>query len=496
MPDEAATSRWWGWETWVAILATLASAGLAVTTRIPLGWPGEWVWNRVAFPSWERFVSPAFAISLFFAVAYFGSRVISKASRTLALLLLGLLLASGGLLQWAWLETPPPPRGPERYAAALYYPGPSGYLLEARGIVDSRQFLSDFPSWIAKQDSFHIGTHPPGLFLINRWLLNLFEVSPGLGQWLLRSSPERVTRGLAALGKANLDGPTKAAIVAWPWISLAATLIAAAAVFGIGQMLVGPEAGWLAAGFWLVAPGPVLFLPTADTLYPALAALATLLGLIASRRRSLLLGIAAGIVCFAGLLATLAFLVVGFLIAGAMGLELARSGVGTSWTGFRPALGLFLGVAMGIAFLALGWGVNIVEIWRINLGKHAGFYVAMPRTYGVWVWFNLAEFAISVGPAPATLALIAGVRGLKKVWVSPASAFASMTALTILALDASGRNLSEVGRLWLLLGPMTCAAAALDAPRRQGRWRALLAQAIVTTIWMAAVEPLLPVAVE
>ena len=70
--------------------------------------------------------------------------------------------------------------GLAKWAFALHSSGSSGYYSVARRQArDPWRFLEAYPDWIAHQDALHIGTHPPGLFLVARALQAAMEAHPG-----------------------------------------------------------------------------------------------------------------------------------------------------------------------------------------------------------------------------------------------------------------------------------------------------------------------------
>ena len=209
-----------------------------------------------------------------------------------------------------------------------------------------------------------------------------------------------------------------------------------------------------AASLWPIAPSPILFHPTADTVFPLLATGALALVASGGRIRAGLAGVALGI----GMQFTLAFLPVGLVVAI---VQLSRSEL--SWRSRAERV-----VATGAGFLgatALAWiisGGNPFVTWWWNQKNHARFYDDNPRSYLAWVLANPIELAVALG-LPTSIALVAGL-------ADRAVPRASLATLIVLALlDISGKNLSEVARLWLMFMPALGVAGAHGLQRCGGR---------------------------
>jgi hypothetical protein len=233
-------------------------------------------------------------------------------------------------------------------------------------------------------------------------------------------------------------------------------------VYALARTGSTPAGAFLAAGLWLAVPGPVLFLPLADSFF-ALPAAAGLACFAWGGRNGWLaapLGALFGGLQWVGMHCSLAFTVVG---AAAAILGVLTFAAAPREERVRVFLRL---LAVSLAALAtfggLVWwnyrahGLPLWETWLVNLRKHAGFYAQMPRSYWPWIAVNLLEFLVALGPGAAVLWLVAGSGALRDWRRRPLFWTA---AIVLLALDLSGRNLSEAGRLWLFLLPLALAAA-------------------------------------
>jgi hypothetical protein len=162
----------------------------------------------------------------------------------------------------------------------------------------------------------------------------------------------------------------------------------------------------------------------------------------------------AGLVLAVGMQFTLAFLPVGLVVAIVL-----LSDRTTPWRGRFAAV-----LATGVGFLGLtlvAWAVtraNPFVIWWWNQSNHARFYVEYPRSYRAWVVANPVELAIALGLPTSVWAGLWAWRPNRAPRVSLA------TAAVLAILTLSGRNLSEVARLWLPFMPalLLAPAAAME----------------------------------
>jgi hypothetical protein len=218
-------------------------------------------------------------------------------------------------------------------------------------------------------------------------------------------------------------------------------------------------------------------------------------GAISQSARLLSVGMA-GVFWWIGLCFSLAFLALAPIVVGAVAIQ------GSTW---RSGIRLFL--LHGGAF-ALGALVPTIWVWRelqlflpsvwgLNLENHAGFYQHMPRSYWPWTLVNLIDLAVAIGPGVLTLSLATWIirssrRRRGALWRLDLVYWG-----TILLLDASGRNLSEVARLWLFLTPFACIGAGrlLDSIPLGRAFRVVIwgFQGTCALVVASGVEPLLPI---
>jgi hypothetical protein len=466
----------------VALLAVGVKTGL-----MPLGIRGEWEWLRLgktALVSWDWLALAGLGVAAYAGFAGLGLRALAaRATGWAEARWLAALLAAAIAVQVAIPMGAAPGYDLSKWASVNYLPGSAGYFQVARqqAVRDPWRFLAEYPEWIRSQDSLHIGTHPPGLIIVQCVLLEAMERSAALADVLLDHMPPSVEAGFRAFAGQDpqpLTRAERAALYATSLLTLLACAGAVVPLYLLARAGLPAPAAWAAAALWPMAPAANLFQPVADTCYPflstsawALAAWSVpLLGAAlqtppvgrpeVSRGATcppktdgslagLLLAVFSGIVMAFGMVFTLAFLPVGLIAALIIVSDRSLSLTRRAALIFATGAG-FLVVVLG-GWLATGADPFVVWLW--NLHHHARFYDEYPRTYSLWLWANLIELAIAIG-LPVMVWLVAGLLSARTV---PWSVWATLLVLALVNL--TGRNLGEVARLWMLfMTPLLLAA--------------------------------------
>jgi hypothetical protein len=445
----------------VQVMLVLGFVSALRSGAMPLGVRGEWEWLRLpvaaATPDLLALAIGGLSVAAYAGFAALGLRFLhAQPSRFREALAVAALVVASVAVQFLTLIAAPEGYGLSKWALALYQHGSSGYYTIARKeIGDTRNFLADYPEWIRHQDALHIGTHPPGLLLVSKGLLSAMNASPETARRVVESLPSSVEAGFRAIdGFDPLPRADRAALALTGALTLLACAATVVPLYLLGRAYLSPTAAWTAAALWPLVPSAILFQPTADTAFPLISTAAIALAAHAARlpsNRGTILAFAAGLVLAFGMMFTLAFLAVGLVV----GLVLATS------PELRVLARVRLLVVTGLGFLALtflAWGItraNPFVIWWWNQHNHARFYVEYPRSYLPWVLANPIELAIGMG-LPAT---VLGLVGIPRAWKSSPASLATLTVLLILTV--TGKNLSEVARLWLpMMPPLLVASAA------------------------------------
>ncbi len=452
-------------------------------TTIPLGVPGEWVWPRLP-TTVETLVGAGVALiagALYVGFVLWGRQRIGSRGRVAAAGQLLLLVA----VAFAWLATiqqcVDPPANLGKVPYVLYYPRSSGYFSQARHeAADTARFLANYEELLAEQDYLHIGTHPPGLTLGYRGLLAICESSPGLCEAVLATCPASVDESLRTITtlSARSGQAVTTADRATLWLAALITLLAAAAttvgIYVLVRRHFDRAIAWTVAGLWPLVPAVAVFHPKSDTLYPLLAVGAAALWLTSCDRRSLLRAFGAGFVLWLGMLLSLAYVTIGLLIAVMTVWEWrivqgdrdapAEGIIAPATTGRDRAMLLLAGAAgFVVPSVCLGVfsGINLLNVWRWNLANHALFYEHNVRTWGKWLLVNPLELALAAG-LPVCLAGAISLGGLvkgRRLWSGRAALLVPFLLVWGL-LWASGKNMGEAARLWILLMPWVVMSAA------------------------------------
>ena len=456
-----------------ALLVVLLVAAVG-SKRVPLGLPGEWEWLRVHAPvRLGGFLLAALALLGYCGFVALGMASFSASRRPPlreANWLWGLFGAA------IFIQVLIPTGAPDEYdltkwAYVNYFGSSTGYYKVAKkqAVNDPWRFVAEYPVWIQSQDSLHIGTHPPGLIVLQCVLLRAMERNPDVAGFLLQAMPLSTSEGfrqLARMDRKAIPRSDRAALYLASLITLLACAGTVVPLYLLGRSALPPSAAWAAAALWPLVPSANLFQPDADTAFPLLSTSALALAAWGVRQfqgergsvSGVVLGLLAGIVLALGTSFTLAFLPVGLIVALVIVFAPAVTPGGKA--------GLILAVGAGfLGDTVLAWlltGANPVTVWNWNLKNHARFYVEYPRTYLAWLILNPIELAVALG-LPAVVWCLVGLTSPRLV---PRSAWATLAVLVL--LNVVGRNMGEVARLWILFLPPVLLAAGAGFDRLSG----------------------------
>ena len=394
---------------------------------------------------------------------------------------MGLLVALGWALQLAvsYLGK----GGGQEVVFATHTPWISGYFDAAKSDVGPDaaallRFLRAYPDYIQRLPMtgpmIHVGQHPPGGVVFYWTLLRLCESSPGLTETLLRAGDALTVGGADAFELAKLAAAPfeRAAIWASFFVLAGACALTAAPVYLLARQEAGPRAGLAAAGLCLTMPSLHLFAPHVDQSHLLLSATVAAVWAWGLRRGSWWRTGLAG----AGLGLCLAVGLHFVALAGVCALSAvlwARGREDTWGRVCRRSLGPLLGLAGGLLLVVLGQyvllGHHVLRVWWICLAKHETFYDHFPRTYWKWLLANGLEFGLFTGVGTVLMAalwLTTACGALRRrEETTPAASVALASAAVLVLLNLSGKNLSEVARLWMFLMPVGAAAGGAALAR-------------------------------
>lgn len=362
------------------------------------------------------------------------------------------LVAAGFVWLLAVQSLPPTAVGLSKAPLVLYSPAASGYYFEARyGEWTPGEFLAGYEERMGEGDVLHVGTHPPGLFLLHRGFIDLFEANPGLAKLVASTRPAAVRdveeQLLPMIGRREITIVDAAALWSGTLLTHLVAVATCVPLFLLVKRSAGLRAAWYSAAFWPLVPALAVFLPKSDALFPFLGMLFLWLWLEAVARGSIWRGLLAGGVVWCGLLLSLALLPVGLLGVVLAVVECRRTDMGKPWRRLLIAT-----LAAGVAFVAMTLAVwlsanlNLPAVWAANLRNHSAFYDEYPRTYWKWLLVNPLELVLALGVPIAVLVLRFG-------WRRGSAGLAIPCFVVWGLLWVSGKNAGEAARLWLLLMP-------------------------------------------
>ena len=499
--------------TLVSVLSAVV-IGVLWGTELPLGIPGEWTWERVPSPgnSIEMalgFVEVLIVGGIYLEIASAGLSRFRDDERSpiSRVRLLGWLaaLTAGGL---CWLVTVqavvPSSRGLEKIPFVIYSRGASGYFHKARyEVANLGDFLSGYESLMAEGDTLHLGTHPPGLFVGYRALIATVDSVPSLQSVAELTMPNSVSEAFDVLNDSatrpdeRLSRSDRAVI----WLAALLTMSACAAtvipLFFLIALTCDRRSAWGAIAFWPLLPALAVFTPKSDVLFAFPAALLLCVWMLAVHRRSVGLGVVAGLVGWLCLFCSLAFLPIG-LVAFIAGLLFApdrdtkspdKSLAARLWL---PVVGGVVSILMLTLATAVIFDMNLLKVWQHNYHNHAAFYDNFTRTNWKWLIESPIELLVACGVPVFALALSRLKSDWSNIQKQPASgnfvsrrrSLPSETVAVSLVwglLWLSCKNSGEVARLWCPLLPLLIwLSASPGLSNRHRQWLGLLVVQMVT----------------
>ena len=448
---------------------------------VPAGVPGEWQWPLQAFaPDVLDLFIAALAVIGFAVFAALGLRALEdRPSIFRERLWVSCLVAASVAAQVAVQSGGPVGHGMAKWSS-LGMHGASGYFGVARSeMADPWTFWAEYPGWIKHQGVLHIGTHPPGLMLVAKGLMTLTAGSPALTSFASKLVPAPAGRAIETfLAGDRWTKPQRAAVILMGWLTLLMSAGTVVPLYRLARSSLPPAGAWASACLWPIAPAVLMFQPTADTAFPFLATWALFLASEGGRTRAAL----AGVILAVGMQFSLVFLPVGLTVALIQGMRRELRVVGR--------LGLVLGTGAGFLLLTFAvWWVskaNPFAIWWSNQANHGLFYRDHPRGYLAWVAVNPIEMLFAVGIPTVGLAFL-GMSGRRR----PPAAVAGL--IVLLLMNFSGKNLSEVARLWIPLMPPIALAAGSTFSDGPGGPRTLAVVLIVLGVQALSLQATLQV---
>ena len=487
--------------------ATITTLLVLASDAVPAGVPGEWVWQRHEWPAdlldaAERFLPAMLLGVLLFVVAAIGATW-AAAERRRAIPALFALVA----LSWGWMDAvehsaPPAHRAAKPYFV-LYDPSASGYFFEAAFLMESRaEFLRGYEARMREGEVLHVGTHPPGLFLLHRAAISLCQSSPRLVRLLAAVENRDVRDALRQLEFPRMRPLDEHEVAALHLVSSCTSLAAALVVVPLFVLLAGMfdrRTAWMICCLWPTVPAIAVFAPKSDVLFTLTATSTLALAVTGIRRRSVTACLFGAVFLWLGLMMSLAHLPVLVVLCLFVAVRAFRNRDRRALTDMGLLSIVLVAVLLASAVWSAANDCNLFRVWQWNLSNHAGFYEQYVRTWWKWLLVNPVELSFAIGLPLAVTAVTGTVSATRSVLTCREHPEAESSDVTLVAaamatfvlLWLSGKNQGEAARLWCFLMPWFLIAAAVwcmsrtstrqtsDPVRRLDPWHWLLLSQMV-----------------
>ncbi|MEP3478880.1 MAG: hypothetical protein ABJZ55_06510 [Fuerstiella sp.] len=444
----------------------------------------EWAWARHATFSdiadfLDRTFWPFFAAGCLVLVARFGLQRIQYAPRKSTALAFVLLLIAAAHWMVAIQQSAASPHKELKPLWVLYDPAASGYFYEAAfDIHDTKEFLSTYEARMAEGDVLHVGTHPPGMFLLAKACIETCRCYPtvqSLADALTFDSTIEAFQYIEQNARLNrsLTSSEIAGLKLLSLLTLTMSVLTLLPLCMIAKRMFVPSTAWIVCCLWPTIPAISVFYPKSDVIFPSLSLLLILLAMIGaeSAKKAAIIGVVAGAVLMLSSCLSLAILPT----VAAIGIFLICQTLKAPRRNGVPAATLTASVTVTCALLVVAiqaaFDCNLINVFQHNLTNHSGFYQQFQRTYWKWLLVNPMELAFAVGLPVMALAVASFPAlfsrrrqdpvdkdqhaTLNRVEHSDDTVRSLSIALivTILLLWLSGKNNGEAARLWCFMTP-------------------------------------------
>jgi hypothetical protein len=473
---------------WTVLLASALTAGsmLYLALRIPMGIPGEWGNPyHTSFPDAGQVLSFGLVMLLFLAAAFlfdWFSRRVKVAAR--AVLVAILTAGYGGVLFSSAICGP---MGRAELAVPAFEWNACGlFQREATRISDPGEYLKRFPETLAKygadyKATVRVNNNPPGTTMLFYGALRLSERAPWLPDF---------AAGLLFGSGFKPPTETYAATVLGAWFLLVGAALAFVPAYLVASYFRAAPS-FFPAAVAMLALSLLLFTPDNDTLQVTFFLWMLYFCLRSRDGHAVLWGAGLGLVASVAFFFTLATAVVVLILVSCTAVEifLAR-------TGLRQRLLFWAASALGllVGFFALyaATGYNSFSSLLACYQNHEAFYLYYPRTYWKWLLYNPVEFLLFTGgPLFAVVLASLWCRPPSPAAAAPSRAHAAWCLLAaalavLILLDISGKNSSEINRLWVFFMPLLTLPACVLLTTFPGGLRRLVTVGLLQVMMVLA----------
>lgn len=470
-------------------VVTLPAVPLGITTVQSDGTSVvEWVWSRHPLFSGvadflDRMLWPTIAAACLIGVARFGYRYIERGTSNRNVMAYSLLLIASAHWMLAVQQSASSPHKELKPLWVLYDPAASGYFYEAAfDIEDTPKFLKTYEARMAEGDVLHVGTHPPGMFLLAKGCIEACRNFPAIKSMAdavtAKSTVEafRFVEQNARL-KRSLTNDELAGLKLLSLITFTLAALTIVPLCLLANRIFLPTTAWMICCLWPTVPAISIFFPKSDVIFPSLSLLLLVFATAGSQsiKKAIFTGVTAGIVLLLASCLSLAILPTVVVIGIFLTQQIAKAPRDNG----TAALVLIGTVTATVVFSMFAidqlFDCNLLAIFRQNLTNHEGFYQQFHRTYWKWLLVNPIELSFAVGVPVMGLAVTSTAWLFQKQPSGSAATEESKDATdgklrpatvhrmnrsmlialatTIALLWISGKNNGEAARLWCFMTP-------------------------------------------
>lgn len=358
-----------------------------------------------------------------------------------------LVMATFFLLQLVALGTQSDPFSLGRIAWIVEHPYMTSFYNDAQTFTGLREWLGNYPD---RMSLFHLHSQnkPPGPILYYVLMIKLFG------------------------GAASQVGGILVGILA---------TLAIPATYLLIRTIGGSQSGaFWGASFLALCPGPVLFFPEFDQLYPLLTCAVIVLWVVALKRNHLGLASAFGVALFMLTFFSFGLLVIGlFLVLLTLNFLLADPRRHIQRVAVQAGMGLSV-VVLGYVVLWLFTGFDPLATFSSALQNQEHLAAVWQRPYPQTIVFDLTDFALGTGWISFLLAGLFLARHRSSPLQSHELRMAICCLGQIVFIGVAGLIPTETARVWIFLMPLLMFPVGEELVRWSSKTRA----AVFGCMWL------------
>jgi len=403
--------------------------------RGPAPYPPEWQWPYRLDFNLSKLWLPLLITSLIFIVALYW---LKKPKIVKTNYLLGVLVILFTLFQLSLFFYS------RSGLKVLFFktadPGMNGYFTASLSIKNPSDFINGYEQKVLALPQ-HSRGHPPGMILFYHGLNKTFANLPQLKPLVNNYFPERPD--VKALWQSLSWNEQLTALISGPLIILL-SLTALWPIYGLAKLLFNQRAAQVAALIYGLIPSVALFNPLPDALFAVFGIAAVYLFIKGFKTQLLRYFFVSGLGLSLGLFFSLSLLPLLLLIM-ILGWQYRRRFQANFWPAFIWGLGL----------LPLGlWLVFQYNSFLVGKSIMSGL---APRSYWLWLVFNLVDYWLFTGIAVSWFLFLAKKKH-PLFWA---------LIISILITNVLGMSRAEVGRIWLIFTPFVAILVANNLKKKR-----------------------------